>query len=87
MKKFLTFIVLATLSLSCMAQNNTENIVHSEVMAWSNITGVRLDGELIDIESALCVGVLGGKVEKRVELAQGKATFDLPIESFVTLLF
>lgn len=64
MKKFLTFIVFAALCLSCMAQSNTENKVHSEVMAWSNITGVRLGGELIDFESALCVGVLGGKMEK-----------------------
>lgn len=41
-----------------------DNMVHSEVMAWSNITGVRLDGELIDFESSLCVGILGGKMEK-----------------------
>lgn len=42
----------------------TEKTVHSEVMAWSNITGVRLDGELIDFESALCVGTPGGEIEK-----------------------
>jgi hypothetical protein len=47
-----------------MAQSNMDNMVHSEVMAWSNITGVRLDGELIDFESALCVGIPGGKMEK-----------------------
>lgn len=41
-----------------------DNKVHSEVMAWSNITGVRLDGELIDFESSLCVGIPGGKIEK-----------------------
>lgn len=34
---------------------------HTEVMAWSNITGVRIDGELIDFESTLRVGVTGGK--------------------------
>lgn len=36
---------------------------HTEVMAWSNITGVRIDGELIDFESTLRVGVPGGKIE------------------------
>ena len=41
-----------------------DNKVHSEVMAWSNITGVRLDGELIDFESSLCTGIPGGKIEK-----------------------
>ena len=30
----------------------------TEVMAWSNITGVRVDGELIDFESSLRVGTL-----------------------------
>lgn len=30
--------------------------VHTEVMAWSNITGVRMDGELVDFESTLRVG-------------------------------
>lgn len=38
--------------------------VHTEVMAWSNITGVRLEGELIDFESTLRVGTPGGKMEK-----------------------
>lgn len=37
--------------------------VHTEVMAWSNMTGVRLEGELIDFESSLRVGVPGGKME------------------------
>ena len=64
MKKILTFIALAMQCILCMAQTNTDNKVHSEVMAWSNITGVRLDGELIDFESALCVGIPGGKIEK-----------------------
>nr|MCR4853034.1 AGE family epimerase/isomerase [Prevotella sp.] len=47
-----------------MLSRLTEKTVHSEVMAWSNITGVRSDGELIDFESALCVGTPGGKIEK-----------------------
>jgi len=38
--------------------------VHTEVMAWSNMTGVRLDGELIDFESTLRVGHPDGKLEK-----------------------
>ena len=37
--------------------------VHTEVMAWSNITGVRSEGELIDFESTLRVGVPGGDIE------------------------
>lgn len=37
--------------------------VHTEVMAWSNMTGVRLDGDLIAFESTLRVGVPGGKME------------------------
>ena len=37
--------------------------VHSEVMAWSNITGVRMEGELIDFETSLRVGKLGEWVE------------------------
>ena len=35
----------------------------TEVMAWSNITGVRVDGELIDFESSLRVGTLKGDME------------------------
>ncbi|MCR5713618.1 MAG: AGE family epimerase/isomerase [Bacteroidales bacterium] len=37
--------------------------VHTEVMAWSNITGVRSEGELIDFESSVRAGVPGGKME------------------------
>lgn len=37
--------------------------VHTEVMAWSNITGVRSEGELIDFESSLRVGIPGGDIE------------------------
>ena len=41
-----------------------DKTAHTEVMAWSNMTGVRMDGELFDFESALCVGIPGGKMEK-----------------------
>jgi len=64
MKKVFVFVILTIQCAWGMAQNNVETTVHSEVMAWSNITGVRMNGELIDFESALCVGVLGGKMEK-----------------------
>lgn len=37
--------------------------VHSEVMAWSNMTGIRVDGELVDFESTLRVGVPDGEIE------------------------
>lgn len=37
--------------------------VHTEVMAWSNITGVRMEGELIDFESTLRVGNPDGYME------------------------
>lgn len=35
----------------------------TEVMAWGNITGVRVDGELMDFESAFAVGTLNGDME------------------------
>ena len=35
----------------------------TEVMAWGNMTGVRVDGELIDFESSLAVGNLNGDIE------------------------
>ena len=38
--------------------------VHTEVMAWSNITGVRMDGELVDFESTLRVGNPDGYIEQ-----------------------
>ncbi|MBP5513784.1 MAG: hypothetical protein J6Y04_03265 [Bacteroidaceae bacterium] len=64
MKKTLSIIVLTLTCVLGTALGQTANSVHSEVMAWSNITGVRLDGELIDFESALCVGVPGARMEK-----------------------
>lgn len=64
MKKTLAMILMALLCVTGRSQGAAESVVHTEVMAWSNITGVRLDGELIDFESALCVGVPGGKMER-----------------------
>ena len=64
MKKTLAMILMALLCVTGRPQGAAEPVVHTEVMAWSNITGVRLDGELIDFESALCVGVPGGKMER-----------------------
>ena len=34
----------------------------TEVMAWSNITGVRVDGELIDFETSIRAGAIGGRM-------------------------
>ena len=64
MKKIIAFVILAFQCIWVMSQDNVEQTVHSEVMAWSNITGVRKDGELIDFESSLCVGIPGEKMEK-----------------------
>jgi len=47
-----------------LAQRLAPAAVHTEVMAWSNMTGVRLEGELIDFESTLRVGTPDGKMEK-----------------------
>lgn len=55
---------MALTSVAGWSKEPAGHIVHTEVMAWSNITGVRLDGELIDFESALCVGVPGDKMER-----------------------
>ena len=48
-------LLCGSLSLPVSAQ--------TEVMAWSNITGVRVDGELMDFESAFAVGTLNGDME------------------------
>ena len=64
---FLSLALLASAYGYVVAQpgnQQAEAIVHTEVMAWSNITGVRLEGELIDFESTLRVGTPGGKMEK-----------------------
>lgn len=50
--------------------------VHSEVMAWSNITGVRMEGELIDFESTLRVGVPGGKMESTGREKQNRIRYN-----------
>ncbi len=47
-----------------LAERLKHPAVHTEVMAWSNITGVRLEGELIDFESTLRVGNLKGQMEQ-----------------------
>lgn len=63
-------LCLAALLIAGMASraiartNGQDSIVHAEVMAWSNITGVRLEGELIDFESTLRVGVPGQRMEQ-----------------------
>ena len=49
----------------------------TEVMAWSNITGVRVDGELIDFESSLRVGTLKG-VWRMVQNRAGR--WDSPLQ-------
>ena len=50
--------------------------VHTEVMAWSNITGVRLEGELIDFESTLRVGVPGGEIESTGREKQNRIRYN-----------
>lgn len=49
--------------------------VHTEVMAWSNITGVRQEGELIDFESTLRVGIPDGTIEKSGREKQQKIRY------------
>ena len=49
--------------------------VHTEVMAWSNMTGVRLNGELIDFESTLRVGTPGSEMEKSGREKQKKIRY------------
>lgn len=49
--------------------------VHSEVMAWSNITGVRVEGELVDFESSLKVGVPGKRMESTARERQNKISY------------
>lgn len=58
--------------------------VHTEVMAWSNITGVRLEGELIDFESSLRVGTPGGEIESSGREKQNKIRYDRQGNSQIT---
>ena len=58
--------------------------VHTEVMAWSNITGVRLEGELIDFESSLRVGTPGGEIESSGREKQNKIRYDRQGDSQIT---
>lgn len=64
MRKIFATTLMTLICVTGMAQLRAQNSVHAEVMAWSNITGVRMDGELIDFESALCVGEPGRRMEK-----------------------
>lgn len=50
--------------------------VHTEVMAWSNMTGVRSEGELIDFESTLRVGVPGGDIESTGREKQNRIRYE-----------
>ncbi|MBR6211505.1 MAG: AGE family epimerase/isomerase [Bacteroidales bacterium] len=50
--------------------------VHTEVMAWSNMTGVRSEGELIDFESTLRVGVPGGDIESTGREKQSRIRYE-----------
>lgn len=50
--------------------------VHTEVMAWSNMTGVRSEGELIDFESTLRVGVPGGNIESTGREKQNRIRYE-----------
>ena len=50
--------------------------VHTEVMAWSNMTGVRSEGELIDFESTLRVGTPGGDIESTGREKQNRIRYE-----------
>ena len=50
--------------------------VHTEVMAWSNMTGVRSEGELIDFESTLRVGTPGGDIESTGREKQNRIQYN-----------
>lgn len=58
-----------------LASRLTWPSVHSEVMAWSNITGIRVEGELVDFESSLRIGVPGGKIEATARERQNKIQY------------
>lgn len=63
----MTLITLFILSLFICIANAQDKVTpattHSEVMAWSNITGIRQEGELIDFESSLRAGSFTGWME------------------------
>ena len=59
--------------------------VHTEVMAWSNITGVRLEGELIDFESTLRVGTPGGEIESTGREKQNRISYNREGSSQITI--
>ena len=47
-------MLLLLIGFTVFAQSEVET--HTEVMAWSNITGVRMNGDLVDFESTLRTG-------------------------------
>ena len=55
-------MLLLLIGFTVFAQSEVET--HTEVMAWSNITGVRMNGELVDFESTLRTGNPDGYIEK-----------------------
>ncbi len=59
--------------------------VHTEVMAWSNITGVRLAGELIDFESTLRIGVIGDNMEVTGREKQQKIKYNREKNKQITI--
>lgn len=61
MKNLRTFQLWAAALLCCALSLPLS--AQTEVMAWSNMTGVRVDGELIDFESSLRVGHPKGDME------------------------
>lgn len=60
MKK--TTLIKAALLPLLLAFGANNLSAQTEVMAWSNISGVRVDGELIDFESSIRMGTIGGKM-------------------------
>lgn len=64
MKKLLTlFFLLSGICIADAQNQPLPSTTHSEVMAWSNITGIRQEGELIDFESSLRAGSFTGWME------------------------
>jgi O-Glycosyl hydrolase len=53
MKRLFLFLLVGTVINTLAAQPFANQ---TEVMAWGNLTGIRIDGELIDFETSLMVG-------------------------------
>ena len=59
MKRLLCFVAVGLMIGCCgviYGQAASESDCQTEVMAWGNLTGVRVDGELMNIETSLMVG-------------------------------